>query len=169
MTLPKARLAGFDASVPADTPVPESGTFRFGFDALEVMLRLPLAAPILEGLNERANEALWPEVNVKGNVSPLRVKPLLAAALEIVTLAPPELVRVPLMLFDVPTCMLPKLNAAGLEANWPWATPVPDTANMVEAFAALLANEIEPEALPATWGANFVVKATLCPAARVTG
>jgi hypothetical protein len=116
-TLPKARLAGLEASVPAETPVPESGTLRFGFDALDVTLRLPLAAPALEGLKERVNDALWPALKVKGTASPLKVKPLLAAALEIVTLAPPAFVKVPLIVFDVPICRLPKLNALGFEPS----------------------------------------------------
>jgi hypothetical protein len=45
------------------------------------------------------------------------VKLPLAAAVETVTLAAPEFVKVPLIVFDVPVCTLPKLNAVGFEAN----------------------------------------------------
>jgi hypothetical protein len=57
-TLPNERLPGLEASVPGETPVPESGMLRFAFDALEVTLRLPLAAPVLDGLNERVKDTL---------------------------------------------------------------------------------------------------------------
>jgi hypothetical protein len=116
-TLPKERLPGLDASVPGTTPVPENGILRFAFVALDVTVRLPLVVPAVDGLKERMKGALWPALRVKGSVSPLNVKPLPAAALEIVTLAAPELVRAPFIVFDVPVCMLPKLNAVGFEAN----------------------------------------------------
>lgn len=51
-TLPKLRLVGFDPSAPAVTPVPDSGIFKFGFDAVEVMATLPLNAPAAVGAND---------------------------------------------------------------------------------------------------------------------
>ena len=50
-TLPKLRLVAVAVSAPAVTPVPESGTFNVGFDALLVMERLPLADPPVVGVN----------------------------------------------------------------------------------------------------------------------
>jgi hypothetical protein len=40
---------------------------------------------------------------------------------------------------------------------------------VVDGFAALLANEIAPEALPADWGTNFAENEALCPTASVVG
>jgi hypothetical protein len=62
---------------------------------LEVILTLPLADPLTVGLKVTVKEALWPAVKVKGKESPLKLNPVpLAAAAEIVRLAPPVLVRV---------------------------------------------------------------------------
>jgi hypothetical protein len=103
-TLPNARLVGFAVSVPGVTPVPESGMLRLGFEPLEVMVTLPLAAPLVVGANEIVNVVLWPAVNVRGRVSPLKLNPApLAAAAEMVRLEPPELFRVSVSDFEVPT------------------------------------------------------------------
>ncbi len=87
---------------------------RLGFDPLDVMLMLPLAAPLAVGANNTVNEALCPAFNVTGTVSPLRLKPLpLAAAAEMVRLVSPELVTVPESDFEVPVCTPPKLKLEG--------------------------------------------------------
>ena len=68
---------------------------KLGFAPLEVILTLPLAAPLVVGEKSTVNEVLWPAFNVKGKASPLRLNPLpLAEAAEIVRLDPPELVSV---------------------------------------------------------------------------
>ena len=43
VTLPKLSDVGFGPSVPCEAPVPDSGMFRVVFEALEMMLTLPLA------------------------------------------------------------------------------------------------------------------------------
>jgi len=43
--LPKLKLVGDAVNAPGATPVPESGRVREGFDALEVMVTVPLALP----------------------------------------------------------------------------------------------------------------------------
>jgi hypothetical protein len=64
-------------------------------EPLEVMLTLPLAAPLAVGLKSTVKDVLWPAVNVTGRVSPLKLNPVpLAAAAEIVRLDPPVLVKV---------------------------------------------------------------------------
>ena len=99
-----ARLAGLAESVPAVTPVPESEMLRFGSDPLDVMARLPLAAPLALGLKSTVKDVLWPELNVNGNDNPLRLNPVpLALAAEMVKLDPPEFVSVPLSDLDVPS------------------------------------------------------------------
>ena len=74
-TLPKPRLVGFDVRAPAATPVPDKGIVRVGFEALEVIVTFPLAAPADAGVNETLNVALWPAVKVTGAVIPLMVNP----------------------------------------------------------------------------------------------
>ncbi len=48
-TLPKLRLVGDTAKVPAAVPVPESAMLRVELDAFEATDRFPLAAPALVG------------------------------------------------------------------------------------------------------------------------
>ena len=94
-TLGKARLVGFALNMPGVTPVPESGMVSVEFEALEVMITLPLAAPAATGANFTVNEVLWLAFKVRGSVSPLKLNPLpLTEAAEMVTLVLPVLVRV---------------------------------------------------------------------------
>jgi hypothetical protein len=91
---------------------------KVGFPPLEVMLALPLTAPLVVGENSTVNDVLWPAVSVKGSVSPLKLNPApLAVAAEMVRLLPPELVKVPASNFEVPTWMFPKLKLDGLDPN----------------------------------------------------
>ena len=86
------------------TPVPESGMLKLEPEALEVMLTLPLAAPLAVGLKSTVKDVLWPAVNVTGRVSPLKLNPVpLAAAAEIVRLVPPVLLSVSDKLALLPT------------------------------------------------------------------
>jgi hypothetical protein len=119
-TLPKARLVGFADKAPCATPVPESGMLRLGFTPLEVIFTLPLAAPVVVGEKSTVYDVLWPADRVKPAASPLKLNPgPLAEAAEIVRLDPPELVRVPVSDFEVPTCTFPKLKLVGFAPNWP--------------------------------------------------
>ncbi len=86
--------------------VPFSGDslLKLGFEPLEVMLTLPLAAPLVVGEKSTVNAVLWPAVNVKGKNKPLKLNPLpLAVAAEIVRLDPPMLVSVSDKLVLLPT------------------------------------------------------------------
>jgi hypothetical protein len=77
---------------------------RLESEPVEVMLTLPLAAPLAVGEKSTVNDVLWPAVNVKGKVSPLKLNPVpLAAAAEMVTDDPPELVSVSDKLVLLPT------------------------------------------------------------------
>jgi hypothetical protein len=68
---------------------------KLGFEPVEVMLTLPLAAPLVVGDKSTVNEVLWPAVNVKGKDKPLKLNPApLAVAAEMVRLDPPVLVSV---------------------------------------------------------------------------
>ena len=66
-----------------------------GLEPLEVMITLPLVAPLAVGEKSTVKDLLWPAVSVKGRDTPLKLNPLpLAAAAEMVRLEPPVLVRV---------------------------------------------------------------------------
>src|SRR6266849_2421090 len=88
---------------------------KLGFVPLEVMLTLPLAAPLVVGEKSTVKEVLWPAFNVKGKVSPLRLNPLpLAVAAEMVRLDPPELVSVSCAT-PVPESGIVKLESEAVE------------------------------------------------------
>jgi hypothetical protein len=73
-------------------------------DALEVMLTLPLAAPLAVGPNSTAKDVLCPAFSVTGRVNPLKLNPVpLAEAAEMVSAVPPVLVNVSERLLLLPT------------------------------------------------------------------
>jgi len=75
-TLPRFNVVGLTASCPtAAVPLPDRGIARVGFDALEVMVRLPLALPADDGANETLKVALCPAVSVTGAVIPVKLNP----------------------------------------------------------------------------------------------
>ena len=77
---------------------------KLGFEPLEVMLMLPLVAPLAVGLKSTVKEVLWPAVNVTGRDSPVKLNPVpLASPAEIVRLDPPVLVSVSDKLELLPT------------------------------------------------------------------
>jgi hypothetical protein len=93
LTLPKLRLVGETASVPASVPVPDSAMLSGEFDALDTTDKLPLAAPALVGIKVAVNVTLWFAVSVSGKVNPLieKTAPVIFAC-EMVTDDPPVLV-----------------------------------------------------------------------------
>jgi hypothetical protein len=77
---------------------------KLGFEPVEVMLTLPLAAPLVVGEKSTVNEVLWPAISVNGKDKPLKPNPVpLAVAAEIVRLDPPVLVSVSDKLVLLPT------------------------------------------------------------------
>jgi hypothetical protein len=67
---------------------------RLLFEAFELMLTLPVAAPLVVGANWTIKDVLWPAVSVMGD-KPLKLKPMpLAPAPAIDMLVPPLLVKV---------------------------------------------------------------------------
>src|SRR5258708_32151307 len=109
---------------------------KLGFVPLEVMLTLPLAAPLVVGEKSTVNDVLWPAFNVKGKVSPLKLNPVpLAVAAEIMRLDPPELVSVPDKGVLVAACTLPNAKLVGVAASGPCATPGPESGTLKVGFA----------------------------------
>jgi len=76
VTAPKLRLVGLEPSVPGDTPVPDNGIFKVEFEALEMILTLPLAPAADAGVNVTVKVVLCPAVRVNGVVIPLMLNPL---------------------------------------------------------------------------------------------
>ena len=169
-TLPKARLVGFALSVPGVTPVPERGMLRLGLEPLEVMLTLPLAAPLTVGAKRTVNDVLCPAVSVKGRVSPLVLNPVpLADAAEIVRLDPPVLVNVSDKLELLPVWTLPKAREVGFAVSVPCVTPVPESAMLRFGFEPLEVMLTLPLAAPLVVGAKTTVNDVLWPAVKVRG
>ena len=87
---------------------------RLGFAPLEVMLMVPLAAPLVVGANSTVNDVLCPAFSVTGTLNPLKVNPVpLAVAAEMVRAVPPEFVSVSESDFELPVCTLLKLRLEG--------------------------------------------------------
>jgi hypothetical protein len=153
---------GLADSVPWATPVPETGMFRLGLAPLEVMLTLPLMAPAEVGANRTEKEVLWPAVRVSGNASPLMLTPLpVADAAEIVRLEPPELVRVSVRVFVLPTTTFPKARLVGFGVICPAATPVAESAMLRGEFDASETMATFPLTTPAAVGANLTLNVTV--------
>jgi hypothetical protein len=168
-TLPKIRLAGLAASWPGVVPVPASGTLREGFDALEVTVRPPLMLAADVGKNATVKLTLWPGFKVTGKLKPVALKLEVAPAAEIVTLAPPEFVRVSARVWLLPTRTLPNPRLAGLAVSRPGVTPVPDSGTFsagLDAFEVMARLPVTP---PAEVGVKVALKLTLCPGLNVTG
>jgi len=155
-------LLGVGERPPWVIPVPESGIVKAEFDALDVIVTLPLALPAALGLNRMLNDALWPPFSVIGNDSPLMLNPLpLTDDAEIVTLSPPVLVREAADDLEVETCTLPKPKLAGFAVSDPAARPLP-----LREIAKLELDALEPIlsvplAEPEAAGSNVTVKEVL--------
>jgi hypothetical protein len=168
VTLPKFTLAG-EAESCSVTPVPLRATVLGEPVALLVMVMAPVALPVVAGAKVAVKGEDWPAANVSGRVSPLRLKPVpVAEAAVTVTLAVPVFVRVTVCGLLLPTVTLPKFTLAG-ETESCSVTPAPLSATVVGVLEALLVIATLPVALPLEVGANDVVKAVVCPAARVSG
>jgi hypothetical protein len=169
-TLPIARLLGFGDSVPGVTPVPESAMLRLGFNPFDVIVTLPLAAPLALGANCTVNEVLWPAVKVKGKDRPLNLNPApLALAAEMVRLDPPELVNVSDKLELLPTCTLPNARLVGLAVSDPCATPVPERGMVRSELLPVDVMLMLPLSAPVAVGAKTTVNDVLWPAVKVNG
>jgi hypothetical protein len=104
VTLPKLRLVGLVVSWPSVLPVPDSGTFRAELNAFDVIATLPLTVLPDVGAKVTLKLTLWPTLKVIGKLKPLALKPEpVVLAAEIVTLDPPELVRVSVIVCELPT------------------------------------------------------------------
>jgi hypothetical protein len=94
-TLPKVKLVGLAATLPAATAVAESAIFNGLFEPSLVTAKLPVALPVDCGLKTRLKLTLCPGAKVTGKFKPVVLKPVpVTAACEIVSVFPPVLLRV---------------------------------------------------------------------------
>ena len=129
-TLPRPMAVGLAASVPvvAVVPVPDSGTVRVGFEALDPIVMLPFIVPAAVGANFALKVQLAPGARVPpGSLQvPMPPNEKLAeiALLVNVTVAFPVFVMVVVsMALVLPTAMLPKAML-GLAVSLPAADAV---------------------------------------------
>ena len=95
-----------------------SATFSVEFAALEVMAKLPVTLPPAVGEKFVLKLTLWPAVSIVGKVKPLTLNPEpVVLAAEIVTLVPPELVRVSVREPLLPVVRLPKPRVVGFDVS----------------------------------------------------
>ena len=170
-TAPKLRLAGFEVRVPGAAPVPDRGMVKVGFDAVEVTVRVALAAPADAGSNETLKLALWPPARVRGAVIPLIVNPdpPAIATFEIEMLALPTFEIVSDRVCFVPTGTTPKLRLAGLDEIALAAMPVPVSAMVRVGSGASERMVTVPPTLPVVTGAKETVNDVLCEGFKVRG
>jgi hypothetical protein len=153
VTVPKARLVGFDVIAPAVAPVPDIGMVRLGLEAFEVMVMLPFADPEAVGANVRLKLVLCPAFKVSGVLIPPSVKPdPLTATCEIVMLDVLVFVTVSESDCVLPTVTLPKLKLAGFEPREPAAIPLPESEIVAGLLVASLVRVLVALKAPAAFG-----------------
>lgn len=162
VTFPKLKLVGETASWPAEVPVPESAIVRVEFDAFDTIARLPLTAPVLEGVKVAVNVTLWFAARLRGSDNPLMEKAApVTFACEIVTLEPPVFVTVSERFALLPTCTLPNPSEVGFADSVPWVAPVPDKGMLKLEFEPLDVIVTLPIEEPLALGVNITVNDVL--------
>ena len=170
-TLPRLSVAGLAVRVPGvAVPVPDKGIVNVGFEAVEVIVTLPLAAPVAVGANLTESVADCPADRVIGVVMPLTLNTVpLAETCEIVIEVAPVLVSLSVKVELLPTTILPKLRLVGVAVNAPGATPVPVSAIVNVGFEALDVIVTVPVRAPLVVGANETVNVVFCDGFTVSG
>ena len=85
--------------------------------ALLENVSVPLAAPVVCGLNVTVNSALWPAGIVRGREIPLRSNRELLLLAEVTVTSPPVAARLAVAVPLEPTPTLPRFNVVGVTAN----------------------------------------------------
>ena len=110
--------------------------------------------------------------SVAGRVSPLTENPApLGVACEIVTAAPPVLLKVSDLLLLLPTGTLPNARLEGLGESVPGVTPAPERLSTTVLFVwfAVVVKVTLPLKFPAPVGANVIVAEVDVPGFSVSG
>ena len=110
--LANVMLGGDKFAVGCATPVPDSEMLMVGFHQALVMIDMaPVTLPPTAGANSTLKVAFWRAFRVRGNTSPLTLKPApVTVACETFTLLVPLFARVTPRVRLVPTVTLPKLR-----------------------------------------------------------
>jgi hypothetical protein len=129
VSLPKDKLDGLGLNAPVVSPVPLSAIVSDEFEAFDVIVTVPLAAPLVWGAKVIVKVVLCDGLTVTGALIPLSWKPdPVIAACVMLTAVPPVLLMVKVWLCCDPTCTLPNALLAGLDESVPaelcW-TPAP--------------------------------------------
>jgi hypothetical protein len=149
------------------TPVPDRDAVAGEFVAVLTKETVPLAAPLVPGVNVRVTCFVVPAAIATGNVRPVTLNPdPVTFAAETVTEPVPVLVRVTVCVVLNPTTTLPKETLVGDALNEKVAAvvAVPDKVTAGAVFDALLLAVNVPEKVPAAVGANVTPRLADCPA-----
>src|SRR3989442_1365533 len=129
----------------------------------------PDALPVAVGANCTLKVLDCPAVRVRGEVSPLMLKPApVTLPCAMVKLALPELVKVRFCTPVLPTSALARKTVVGGKGGYV-GTRVPLKAMVLGELGGWLTRERVPDTLPVAVGANCTLKVLDCPAARVSG
>jgi hypothetical protein len=129
VTLPKLTLVGFDPRSPSVSPVPDNGMVTVGSEALDAIVRVPLALPPDVGVNMMLKVTFCPGDTVRGRLGAVSEKQLVEiAALLMVSDADPEFVAVAERVLLLPAVTVPKSSVVvGRErvpyCCWPGEAP----------------------------------------------
>lgn len=124
VTLPKLSVDGATANCNCNglAAIPVSGIASVVSEAFEVIATLPLALPVVLGLNITVNLAVCPAAKFSGRLRPLTLKPApVTGACVTVTLDVPVLVSVSVCDWLAPVCTLAKFTLAGATVRFPAA------------------------------------------------
>jgi hypothetical protein len=130
--------------------------------ALELIVRVPLAAPATVGAKTVLNDAVCPALIVAGRLGPVKLNPVPAAdALDTVTAEPPVFVTTTATVLFVPSVTFPKFALLGFAVSEPGARPVPESGTLSGEFDPSETMLTAPLAAPAVVGAKVEVKLTV--------
>jgi hypothetical protein len=161
-TLPKSKVAGLIPNWPAAVPVPNREIVRFELEAFERTEMLPLALVEELGAKVTPKVKLCPGIRDSGRLKPLTLNPApVALAWAMVTLEPPELVKLSDSVWLLPTWTLPKVRLLAVAASDPGVTPEPESGTVTVGFDALLVMERLPLADPPDDGVNVTLRVAL--------
>ena len=149
------------------TPVPDRDAVAGEFVAVLTKDTVPLAAPLVPGVNVRVTCFVVPAAIESGNVSPVALNPdPVTFAAETATEPVPVFESITVCVVLNPTTTLPKetLVGAALRRNVAAVVAVPDKATVGAVLEALLVVVKLPEKVPAAAGANLTLRLTDCPA-----
>ncbi len=151
-------------------PVPLSASVVVEGWALLVKVSVPLAAPVVSGLNVTVKDVLWPAGIVTGSERPPMLNTELFELAAVTVTFAPVAVRLPEALPLVPATTLPRFRVVGLTESCPTAAlPVPESGTVRLGLDAFEVIAMLPLALPAEVGVNVTVNVALWLDVRVTG